>query len=70
MGCVVRPSTEADRPAILLIYNDPVLTQTSIWNGAPATLAERRIWRQARAAQNYPVLIAKIGTGVCACASR
>ena len=54
MGCVVRPSTAADLPAVLLIYNDAVLIQTSIWNGAPATLAERRIWWQARAAQNYP----------------
>jgi phosphinothricin acetyltransferase len=69
MGCVIRPATEADLPAILAIYNDAVLNQTSIWNDTPAELAERRIWWQARAAQNYPVLVGEIGADVCAYAS-
>ena len=56
--CAVRPACEADLPAILAIHNDAVLTQTSIWNDKPVDVGDRRIWWQARVAQNFPVLVA------------
>ena len=67
--CAIRTAAEADLPAILAIYNDAVLNQTSIWNDTPVELAERRAWWQARAAQNYPVLVAQTGGEVCGYAS-
>ena len=63
MACVIRTANEADLPAILAIYNDAFL------NHVPVELAERRNWWQARAAQNYPVLVGDIGTDICAYAS-
>jgi L-amino acid N-acyltransferase YncA len=68
-NCVVRSASEADLPAILAIYNEAILNQTSIWNDVPAELAERRAWRQARIAQNYPVLVGEAEEAVCAYAS-
>ncbi len=56
----LRPAGENDLPAILAIYNEAVLNQTSIWNDAPSDLAERRAWWQGRLAQNYPVLVAEL----------
>src|SRR5262249_30722601 len=55
---IVRPATEADLPAILAIYNDAVLNTTAIWNDSVADLDNRRQWFNARAALNYPVLVA------------
>jgi L-amino acid N-acyltransferase YncA len=69
MACVIRAANESDLPAILAIYNEAILNQTSIWNDMPAELADRRNWWQTRAAQNYPVLIGEIGGEVCAYAS-
>ena len=65
----IRAASEADLPAILAIYNDAVLNQTSIWNDTPVELAERRAWWQARTAQNYPVLVAAVGPEICGYAS-
>jgi phosphinothricin acetyltransferase len=67
--CVVRQAVDADLPAILTIYNEAVLNQTSIWNDTPDELAGRRAWWQARAAQNYPVLVADAGSQICGYAS-
>ena len=69
MACVIRAANEADLPAILAIYNDAILNQTSIWNDVPGELAERRNWWQARTAQNYPVLVGETNAAVCAYAS-
>ena len=69
MGCVIRSATEADLPAILAIYNEAILNQTSIWNDVPVDLADRHAWWQTRVAQNYPVLVGQVGEAVCAYAS-
>ena len=69
MACVIRAANEADLPAVLAIYNDAILNQTSIWNDVPVELAERRNWWQARTAQNYPVLVGETNAAVCAYAS-
>ena len=58
---IVRAAREADLPAILAIYNDAVLNQTSIWNDNPVDLAERRDWWQMRVKRGYPVLVAESG---------
>jgi phosphinothricin acetyltransferase len=61
---VVRDAVEADLPAILAIYNDAVLNQTSIWNEATDDLAGRKAWWQARVGLGYPVLVAQTGSEV------
>lgn len=60
----IRSLEEADLEAVLAIYNDAVLTQTSIWNDDPTSLAERRNWWQGRREKNYPVLVAARGGSV------
>jgi phosphinothricin acetyltransferase len=64
MTVVVRPATEADLPAILVIYNDAVAHTTAIWNDTPADLANRKAWFDVRMAQGYPVLVADEDTVV------
>ncbi|WP_413990611.1 N-acetyltransferase family protein [Labrys okinawensis] len=54
----VRPAIEADLPGILGIYNDAVLHTTAIWNWNRVDLANRKAWFEARAKQNYPILVA------------
>jgi phosphinothricin acetyltransferase len=55
---IVRDATETDLPGILEIYNDAVLTTTSIWNGTPVDLENRRAWLTERQAAGFPVLVA------------
>ena len=59
MTTIIRPAVEADLPAILAIYNDAVAKTTAIWNDTPVDLANRRAWFVARAAQDYPILVAE-----------
>ncbi|HEY4266085.1 MAG TPA: GNAT family N-acetyltransferase [Micropepsaceae bacterium] len=63
-SCVIRPAVETDLPAILAIYNEAVLNQTSIWNDTIVDLADRQAWWETRVARGYPVLIAETGTEV------
>jgi L-amino acid N-acyltransferase len=55
---IIRPATPADLPAILAIYNEAVLNTTAIWNWHAADLANRQAWFEARAKQDYPILVA------------
>jgi len=55
---LLRDATQADLPAILAIYNDAVQNTTAIWNLETVDLANRRAWFDARAGQNYPILVA------------
>lgn len=64
MTVIIRPATEADLEAILAIYNHAVAHTTAIWNDQPADLASRKAWFGARAAQDYPVLVAEEETVV------
>jgi phosphinothricin acetyltransferase len=64
MTVIIRPAAEADLEAILSIYNHAVAHTTAIWNDAPADLANRKAWFAARAAQDYPVLVAEEDTVV------
>jgi phosphinothricin acetyltransferase len=59
MTVIIRPAAEADLEAILAIYNHAVAHTTAIWNETPADLANRKTWFAARAAQDYPVLVAE-----------
>lgn len=54
---IVRDATEDELPGILAIYNDAVLTTTSIWNGTPVDLENRRSWLKERQATGFPVLV-------------
>ncbi|MGX1306112.1 L-amino acid N-acyltransferase YncA [Amorphus suaedae] len=55
---IVRDATEDDLPGIVEIYNDAVRTTTSIWNGTPVDLENRRAWLNERQAAGFPVLVA------------
>ena len=65
----VEEAHEADLGAILAIYNDVLATSTAIFSHLPITLEERREWWCARAAQRYPVLVARAASGVVGFAS-
>jgi L-amino acid N-acyltransferase len=54
----LRTATLDDLPAILEIYNDAVLNTTAIWNWNTVDLANRQAWFEARARQDYPILVA------------
>lgn len=61
---VIGDATEADLPDILAIYNDVILTSTAVYSETPVTLDNRVEWFRARAAQGYPVLVARDGAAV------
>jgi len=54
----IRQATVAELPQILAIYNDVIETSTAIYATAPATLADRAEWLEARRNRGYPVLVA------------
>jgi L-amino acid N-acyltransferase len=54
----IREATAADLPQILAIYNDVIKNSTAIYATAPATIADRAAWLQARRERGYPVLVA------------
>ena len=57
---IVRDAREADLPAILSIYNNAVLNETSIWNDDISDLAGRRAWWETRVASGFPVYVADV----------
>jgi L-amino acid N-acyltransferase YncA len=57
-------AVEDDLPDILAMYNDVIATSTAVYSEVPVTLENRQEWFRARAAQGYPVLVARDGTGV------
>jgi phosphinothricin acetyltransferase len=61
---IVRDAGEADLPAILAIYNNAVLNETSIWNDEIADLADRRAWWETRVASGFPVYVADVDGAV------
>ncbi len=63
-GVIVRDAGEDDLPAILDIYNNAVLNETSIWNDDISDLAERRAWWQARVSRGFPVYVADVDGAV------
>lgn len=63
-GVIVRDAGEDDLPAILDIYNNAVLNETSIWNDDISDLAERGAWWQARVSRGFPVYVADVDDAV------
>ena len=61
---VVRDAREDDLPAILDIYNNAVLNETSIWNDDVTDLADCRAWWEARVARGFPVYVADVDGAV------
>jgi phosphinothricin acetyltransferase len=57
---IVRDAGEADLPAILDIYNNAVLNETSIWTDDTADLADRRAWWEQRVSCGFPVYVADV----------
>jgi L-amino acid N-acyltransferase len=60
----IRDSEEADLPGVLAIYNEVIATSTAVYTDVPVTLQDRRLWRQARLASGFPVLVAADAAGV------
>jgi phosphinothricin acetyltransferase len=55
----VRPATERDLDAIVVIYNDVLETSSTIWSESPTTIDERRDWLAEKRTADYPVLVAE-----------
>jgi phosphinothricin acetyltransferase len=60
----IRDAEESDLPGLLAIYNDVIATSTAVYSDNPATLEDRRQWREARLASGYPILVAIDSSGV------
>jgi L-amino acid N-acyltransferase len=60
----ITDAVESDIPAITAIYNDVIRTSTAIFNDAPVSVEDRIAWWKVRAAQGYPVLVAKDENGI------
>ena len=60
----ITDAVESDFPAITAIYNDVIRTSTAIFNDAPVSVEDRVAWWKARAAQGYPVLVARDENGL------
>jgi L-amino acid N-acyltransferase len=60
----ITDAVESDIPAITAIYNDVIQTSTAVFNDAPVSVEDRIAWWKARAAQGYPVMVAKDENGI------
>ena len=58
-GPLIDDAREADVAAILAIYNDVIAHSTAVYIDRAVTLDDRLSWFRARAAQGYPVLVAR-----------
>ena len=56
---ILRDAVESDLPAILEIYNDIILTTTSIYSEEPHTLQMRLDWFNERNQAGFPIIIAE-----------
>lgn len=55
----IRSATQADLPQLLDIHNDAIRNLDAIWTEAEETLADRKVWLEDRAANDFPVLVAQ-----------
>ena len=60
----IADAVESDIPTITAIYNDVIRTSTAVFNDAPVSVEDRIGWWRARAAQGYPVLVARGEKGI------
>jgi L-amino acid N-acyltransferase YncA len=60
----IRDAVLDDFDAITTIYNDVLMHSTAIYSNQPAAMEDRIAWWRARAAQNFPVLVATVGRHV------
>jgi L-amino acid N-acyltransferase len=65
----IRHATDADLPAILVIYNHAVEHTTAVFDYRPQTLDTRREWFRAKQAASLPVFVAADGDRVLGFAS-
>jgi L-amino acid N-acyltransferase len=57
---IVRPAKETDLQGILEIYNDAILTTTSVYSYKPHTIEMRREWYEEKLKKHLPVLVAEM----------
>jgi L-amino acid N-acyltransferase len=60
----ITDAVESDIPALTTIYNEVIRTSTAVFNDAPVSVEDRIAWWKARAAQGYPVLVARGEKGI------
>lgn len=56
---ILRDAFETDLPAILEIYNDVILTTTTVYSEEPYTLQMRLDWFNERKQAGFPIIIAE-----------
>lgn len=59
----IRPVRESDLDAITDIYNDEILTSTSIFFVQPLDIRDRQAWLNNLQKDNYPCIVVEIDTG-------
>jgi L-amino acid N-acyltransferase len=59
----IRPTTRADLPGILEIYNEAVLNTTATYDYEPRSLEHRITWFEDHQKNNYPVFVAENSEG-------
>jgi L-amino acid N-acyltransferase len=69
MTIVIRDACEADLAAMLVIYNDAVLTTTAVYDYTPRSSDQQTAWFESKREQNLPVLVAEDGGAVIGFAS-
>ena len=55
----IREAREADLPHLLAIYNQVILTTTSVYSYQPQTMEARKAWYADKLATGYPVFVAE-----------
>ncbi|MGZ3755275.1 MAG: N-acetyltransferase family protein [Mucilaginibacter sp.] len=60
ISTIIRNATENDLPAILDIYNDVILTTTSVYSEQPHTMEMRLAWFNERTTAGFPVIVAEL----------
>lgn len=69
MTIAIRDARETDLGAMLVIYNDAVLTTTAVYDYTPRSSEQQAAWFRAKHEQNLPVLVAEDGNAVIGFAS-
>lgn len=63
-GFAIAPSSRAQLPEILGIYNEVICNTTAVYSDEEVTLEDREKWFDAKGALGFPILVAADSSGV------
>ena len=63
-GLAIDNATRNDLPQILAIYNEVIRNSTAVYSEAEFTLARGESWLDTKAAQGFPMIVARDASGV------